>query len=165
MSDNKYHIRSTNRAEIKYIEDDIEKSRIEFAVRGVDPILQIYSSSTNMYDEVSELINMASPNFISVKWLDMKIVQDEGDTDDNEVVLTVLSQDAQELLEVLCSIPQEVEMGEYSDGIPHRPPGVNCLIDQLIKYTIEDDIDNISDQELAELNASMEDTGPAPRFY
>lgn len=59
----------------------------------------------------------------------------------DEVVLTVPPSDAQELLEVLCSIPQEVEMGEYSDGESHRPPGVDSLIDQLIKYSLESDVD------------------------
>ena len=58
----------------------------------------------------------------------------------DDVILTVSSLDAQELLEVLCSIPQEVEMGEWSDGEPHRPSCVDSLIDQLVKYTMEDDV-------------------------
>lgn len=55
----------------------------------------------------------------------------------DEVILTVSISDAQELLEVLCSISQEVEMGEFSNGELHRPSCVDSLIDQLVKYTLE----------------------------
>ena len=76
MSD-KYQIRNTPRAEIKYIEDGIEKSRIEQYVYVNSEYLLAINGSGNQYDETSELINMISPNFISVKWLDIKIVEDD----------------------------------------------------------------------------------------
>ncbi|MCK4518393.1 hypothetical protein KAT92_06455 [Candidatus Babeliales bacterium] len=71
----KYQVRNTSRAEIKYIENGIEKSRIEEFVGIQEGLLVIYGSN-NKYDEASEYINTRSLNFISVKWLDMKMVKE-----------------------------------------------------------------------------------------